>query len=62
MPFQNAPAIIACGAKICRDELIVVRHNKKNSLDDKKILINFPPVQLQTLASFSCFTGYFSYS
>jgi hypothetical protein len=29
MPFQNAPAIVACGAKICRDESIVVRYNKK---------------------------------
>jgi hypothetical protein len=30
MPFQNAPAIVACGAKICRDESIVVRYNKKS--------------------------------
>jgi len=28
MPFQNAPAIVACGAKICRDESIVVRYDK----------------------------------
>jgi len=30
MPFQNAPAIVACGAKIYRDESIVVRYNKKS--------------------------------
>jgi hypothetical protein len=30
MPFQNAPAIVACGAKICRDESIVVRNNKRS--------------------------------
>jgi hypothetical protein len=29
MPFQNAPAIVACGAKICRDESVVVRDRKK---------------------------------
>ena len=29
MPFQNAPANVECGAKISRDELIVVRYNKK---------------------------------
>jgi hypothetical protein len=30
MPFQNAPAIVACGAKICMDGAIVVRYNKKS--------------------------------
>jgi hypothetical protein len=29
MPFQNAPANGVCGAKISRDEPIVVRYNKK---------------------------------
>jgi len=29
MPFQNAPANVACGAKICSDNAIVVRYNKK---------------------------------
>jgi hypothetical protein len=29
MPFQNAPANGGCGAKISRDEPIVVRYNKK---------------------------------
>jgi hypothetical protein len=30
MPFQNAPAIVACGAKIGQDDSIVVRYNKKS--------------------------------
>jgi len=30
MPFQNAPGIAACGAKICQDDSIVVRYNKKS--------------------------------
>jgi len=30
MPFQNAPAIVVCGAKICKDDSIVVRLNKKS--------------------------------
>ena len=30
MPFQNAPAIVVCGAKICQDDSIVVRYNKKS--------------------------------
>ena len=29
MPFQNAPANVVCGAKICRDESNVVRYDKK---------------------------------
>ena len=29
MPFQNAPANGGCGAKICRDEAVVVRYNEK---------------------------------
>jgi|WetSurSiteA1Bulk_404760.scaffolds.fasta_scaffold00872_10 hypothetical protein len=32
MPFQNAPANVVCGAKILRDEMIVVRHNKKSGV------------------------------
>jgi hypothetical protein len=29
MPFQNAPANVVCGAKINRDEAVVVRYNEK---------------------------------
>jgi len=30
MPFQNAPANVVCGARICQNESIVVQYNKKS--------------------------------
>jgi len=30
MPFENAPGFVAGGAKICQDDSIVVRYNKKS--------------------------------
>jgi hypothetical protein len=47
MPFQNAPTIVACGAKICMNGAIVVRKisvkegSEKTGLQDREYTSNY---------------------